>query len=228
MINEITERFNQKNECRLRNPTWPLFWNFPTRNSQGTYRTGLISLRKATRSGSTIRKTRISISAINLLPCSKEATKSAKAVSNLPTMPHYAAVALNAQNVPPRVSSAFSRLFRDGVRPNFGEMKPRCSPCGRCWNPCNRSSLRSSKESTNQIRVTQEQYEQHLAYIRHLDGKKVDTLDLQLIGRALIVMAMLTAATFTYASKIELLESNGRLGLLALVVVCNLALVRLC
>ena len=28
-------------------------------------------------------------------------------------------VALNAQNVPPRVSSAFSRLFRDGVRPNF-------------------------------------------------------------------------------------------------------------
>ena len=28
-------------------------------------------------------------------------------------------VALNAENVPPRVSSAFSRLFRDGVRPNF-------------------------------------------------------------------------------------------------------------
>ena len=78
-------------------------------------------------------------------------------------------------------------------------------------------------------RVTHEQYEQHLAYIRHLDGKKVDTLDLQLVGRALMVMAMLTAATFYIRLEDRAtLESNGRLGLLALVVVCNLALVRLC
>ncbi len=142
-------------------------------------------------------------------------------------------VALNAENVPPLVSSAFSRFFRDGVRPNFERDESEIQALRRKMLESLQPVIVRVMEGDSIIepdrRVTPEQYEQHLAYVRHLDGQSTDAIDSQLLGRGLMVMAMLIAASFYIRLEDRpTLQSNSRLGLLALVVVCNLLIVRLC
>jgi len=79
------------------------------------------------------------------------------------------------------------------------------------------------------IRVTPEQYEMLTAHRQFLMEHGDIALDegLQLFGRVLLVLAMLIASVlYIRIEDKETLLSNGRLGLLALVVIFNLALVR--
>jgi len=235
MIKEITEGFNQKNEYRLSESDLATILEFSDPETRRELiETGLISLRESYKIGIYDKEDKnfdFGEQSIALFKTGDEVKQQRiESTDDALTMLR---VALNAQSVPPRVSSAFSRLFRDGVRPNFKrdetEMRALRQKMLESLQPVIVKVKQGESIIEPNTRVTQEQYEQHLAYIRHLDGKKVDTLDLQLIGRALMVMAMLTAATFYIRLEDRAtLESNGRLGLLALVVVCNLALVRLC
>ncbi|AHF91585.1 phosphohydrolase [Opitutaceae bacterium TAV5] len=78
-------------------------------------------------------------------------------------------------------------------------------------------------------RVTPEQYEMLVAWRHHLveTGTLARDEGLQLAGRLLLVFAMVIASIlYIRLEDAETLRSNGRLALLALVVVINLALVR--
>lgn len=78
-------------------------------------------------------------------------------------------------------------------------------------------------------RVSPEQYEMLLAYRQHLSrtGSALTESGLQLIGSILLVLGMVIASIlYIRIEDRETLLSNARLGLLALVVVCNIALVR--
>jgi cyclic-di-AMP phosphodiesterase PgpH len=79
------------------------------------------------------------------------------------------------------------------------------------------------------LRVTAEQFEMLIAHRKFLLDHGDIALEegLQLFGRVLLVLAMLIASVlYIRIEDPETLLSNGRLGLLALVVVINLALVR--
>lgn len=79
------------------------------------------------------------------------------------------------------------------------------------------------------IRVTPEQFEMLTAHRKYLLEHSDIALEegLQLFGRVLLVLAMLIASVlYIRIEDRETLLSNGRLGLLALVVIINLALVR--
>ncbi len=79
------------------------------------------------------------------------------------------------------------------------------------------------------IRVTPEQYEMLSAHRQHLltHGDIASEENMQLFSRVLLVLAMLAASIlYIRIEDPETLRSNGRLALLALVVIFNLALVR--
>ncbi|MCS6242547.1 MAG: HDIG domain-containing protein [Opitutus sp.] len=79
------------------------------------------------------------------------------------------------------------------------------------------------------VRVTAEQYEMLTAHRQYLLAHGDISLEenMQLFGRVLLVLAMLVASIFYIRIEDpETLRSNGRLALLALVVIFNLALVR--
>ena len=79
------------------------------------------------------------------------------------------------------------------------------------------------------IRVTPEQYEMLSAHRQHLltHGDIASEENMQLFSRVLLVLAMLAAnILYIRIEDPETLRSNGRLALLALVVIFNLALVR--
>lgn len=79
------------------------------------------------------------------------------------------------------------------------------------------------------MRVTSEQHEMLVAHRKFLLEHRDVALEegLQLFGRVLLVLAMLLASVlYIRIEDRETLLSNGRLGLLALVVILNLALVR--
>ncbi len=140
---------------------------------------------------------------------------------------------LGAANISPDVAEAVSRLFRDALKPNLRksvrEMERLREEMKASFEPV----IVTVREGASIIElgqpVTPEQHEQLLAYQRHLADKDVGAIDNQLIGRILLVLAMVIAATFYIRLEHKVtLQSNGRLALLALVVVINLLLIRTC
>ncbi|MBS0662082.1 MAG: HDIG domain-containing protein [Verrucomicrobia bacterium] len=142
-------------------------------------------------------------------------------------------VNLAADGVPRPASLALFRLFRLGLTPNLVFDRE--------------ASQRKEAEAVDQVRpvvvnvargqtilepgqrVTAEQYEMlaaHRRYLReHTDTEVAEQLTL--LGRILLVLAMVIASVlYIRLEDPETLRSNGRLGLLALVVIVNLALVR--
>lgn len=125
------------------------------------------------------------------------------------------------------------RLFRNGVTPNLifdlaatrllqekalSDLKPVIVEVAR-----GQSLIEPG------IRVTPEQYEMLSAHRQYLlaHGDIALEENTQLFGRVLLVLAMLAASIFYIRIEDpETLRSNGRLALLALVVIFNLALVR--
>ena len=143
-------------------------------------------------------------------------------------------VSLAADGVPRQAAQALFRLFRDGVTPNlvFDEAATRARVA---------EAVRGMRQSTVNMergqviieageRVTPEQYEAFRALQEYLrvHGNAEHNEGLMLFGHVLLVLAMVLASLlYIRLEDPETLRSNLRLGLLALVVIGNLALVRM-
>ncbi|MDF3058369.1 MAG: phosphohydrolase [Rariglobus sp.] len=125
------------------------------------------------------------------------------------------------------------RIFRNGVSPNLTfdieatrHLKDRAI---RELKPVMVDVARGQTIIEPGLRVTPEQYEMLTAHRKFLLEHSDIAFDenLQLFGRVLLVLAMLLASVlYIRIEDRETLLSNGRLALLALVVILNLALVR--
>lgn len=145
----------------------------------------------------------------------------------------YLRVNIVAEGASRDISRALFRLLHQGLAPNLvfdaaGSDRLRAAAL---------SNLRPAMvtvESGQTIiepgtRVTPAQYEMLQAYRQHLDRSGGIAMDdgLQLFGRVLLVLAMVLASIlYLRLEDRETLLSNSRLGLLALVVIFNLAVVR--
>ncbi|HMD61126.1 MAG TPA: HDIG domain-containing protein [Opitutaceae bacterium] len=143
-------------------------------------------------------------------------------------------VSLAADGVPKPAAQALFRLFRGGVQANLvfdreaaavreaavlSKLKP-----VKVRVPLGKTIVEAGD------RVSGEQYEMATAYrMAAIEGGTSELDDgLELFGRVLLVMAMVLASIlYVRLEDPETLASNVRLGLLALVVILNLALVRI-
>ncbi|MFH1497445.1 MAG: HDIG domain-containing metalloprotein [Verrucomicrobiota bacterium] len=128
---------------------------------------------------------------------------------------------------------ALFRFFRNGLSPNLAydrtATKARQAEASRQLQPVVVRVERNQTIIEPDTRVTPEQYEMLAAHRRALveEGGALLEEGLQLFGRTLLVLAMVLASLlYIRLEDPETLQSNGRLGLLALIVIINLALVR--
>ena len=157
MINEITERFNQKNEYRLSESDLATILEFSDPETRRELiETGLISLRESYKIGIYDKEDKnfdFGDQSIALFKRGDEVSQSRiESTDDALTMLR---VALNAQNVPPRVSSA-SRHFAMAFAPP-GEMKPMSPLAAKDAGILQPPSLKSSKGKYHEpnTRVTQ-------------------------------------------------------------------------
>ncbi|MDB6170388.1 MAG: phosphohydrolase [Verrucomicrobia bacterium] len=143
-------------------------------------------------------------------------------------------VNLAVEGLPRPSSLALFRLFRLGLAPNVvfdpEATRRREAETVRQMKPVIVNVARGQTIVEPGERVTPEQHEMlmaHRRYVReHTDSDFAENLTL--FGRILLVFAMVIASVlYIRLEDRETLQSNGRLGLLALVVIANLALVRL-
>jgi hypothetical protein len=128
---------------------------------------------------------------------------------------------------------ALFRIFRNGVTPNIvydrEASQRRETEAVKVLRPVTVSVARGQSIIEPGTRVTPEQYEMLMAHREFLRNSSTVALDegLQLFGRILLVLAMVVACiVYIRLEDRETLQNNGRLALLALVVIFNLALVR--
>ena len=141
---------------------------------------------------------------------------------------------LAAEGIGRETSIALFRIFRNGVKPNlsYDEIATRAaqSEAVKTFKSVTVSVEQGQTIIEPSTRVTKEQYEMLEAH-RHHVLESPDTAfneGLQLFNRILLVLAMVMASMlYIRLEDRETVQSNGRLGLLALVVIGNLALVRL-
>ncbi len=125
------------------------------------------------------------------------------------------------------------RIFRNGLTPNLifdiAATRRLQENADRDLKPVVVEVDRGQTIIEPGMRVTPEQHEMLIAHRKFLLENRDIALEegLQLFGRLLLVLAMLLASMlYIRIEDRETLLSNGRLGLLALVVILNLALVR--
>jgi len=159
---------------------------------------------------------------------------SSRSVQSMEDSLTFLRVSLSAEGVSKDAASALFRLFRDGVQPNL--VFDRAAAAAREAEVVAKLKPVSVNVPPGKTivdagdRVTEDQYEMATAYRRAvLEGGATELGDgLELFGRVLLVLAMVLAALiYIRLEDPETLASNVRLGLLALVVICNLGLVRL-
>jgi putative nucleotidyltransferase with HDIG domain len=145
----------------------------------------------------------------------------------------YLRINLAAENVSREVSLAAFRLLRNGIKPNLvfdrEATRQRAAATMSSVAPVTVTVLRGQPIIERGTRVTPEQHEMLMAHRQFLLENADTQLDegLQLFGRILLVLAMVIASVFyVRLEDRETFQSNSRLGLLALVVILNLALVR--
>ncbi len=131
------------------------------------------------------------------------------------------------------ISTALFRLFRNGIIPNIvfdrDATQHRETEALKALKPVTVSVARGQTIVDPGTRVTPEQYEMLMAHRQFLvaSGDTPRDEGLRLFGRTLLVLAMVIASVFYIRLEDrETLQNNGRLALLALVVIINLALVR--
>ncbi|HZP60889.1 MAG TPA: HDIG domain-containing protein [Opitutaceae bacterium] len=141
---------------------------------------------------------------------------------------------LAAEGISREATLALFRIFENGVTPNLvfdrDATARRQEEALKSLKPVTVSVDRGQTIIEPGTRVTPEQYEMLVAQRRFLldSGDVQLDQDLQLFGRVLLVLAMVWAsALYIRIEDRETMQSNGRLALLALVVIINLALVRL-
>ena len=129
-------------------------------------------------------------------------------------------------------AAALYRIFRDGITPNLvfdrDASRAREAEAVRDLRPVVVNVERGQSIIEPDTRVTQEQFEMLEAHRRAL-AENTSPLEeaTRLSGRILLVLAMLAASLiYIRLEDPETLQSNSRLALLALVVLANLALVR--
>lgn len=130
-------------------------------------------------------------------------------------------------------NQALFRLFRKGLSPNLVYDRPatkaRQAEASEQLKPVVIQVERNQTIIEPDTRVTQEQYEMLAAHRHALVGQGGALINegLQLLGRTLLVLAMVLASLlYIRLEDPETLQSNGRLSLLSLVVIINLGLVR--
>lgn len=140
---------------------------------------------------------------------------------------------LSAEGTGRDLAAVLFRLFRNGVQPNiiFDQRATdlREAEAEKALKPVAVSVERGQTLIEPGKRVTAEQYEMLMAQRQALLDSNDTAIDegLQLFRRILLVLAMVMAsAIYISIEDRETLQSNGRLALLALVVIVNLALVR--
>ena len=157
----------------------------------------------------------------------------ARSVQSMEDALTFLRVSLASESVPKPAAHALFRLFRSGVHPNL--VFDTAAAATRETEVLKRLKPVTVRVPTGKTlvdagdRVTQDQYEMATAYRRAaLEGGTADLDDgLELFGRVLLVLAMVLASIlYVRLEDPETLASNVRLGLLALVVIFNLALVR--
>lgn len=143
-------------------------------------------------------------------------------------------VNLNAEGMPRELALALFRIFRNGLTPNlvfdYESTRRREQEAVKSLRPVILQVEKGQTIIEPGSRVTPEQFEMLAAHRQTIQERGDAALDegLQLFGRILLVLAMVAAcALYIRIEDPETLQSNGRLGLLALVVILNLALVRL-
>lgn len=141
---------------------------------------------------------------------------------------------LAAEGAGREISLALFRIFRNGLTPNLiydqEATGRRQAEALATLKPVVVSVERGQTILEPNTHVTTEQYEMLVAHRQFLmeSGDVAITEGLQLFGRILLVLAMLFACVFYIRLEDRAtLQSNSRLGLLALVAILNLAFVRL-
>jgi cyclic-di-AMP phosphodiesterase PgpH len=141
---------------------------------------------------------------------------------------------LNAEGMGRPTTLSLFRIFRNGVTPNLIFDQAATTALQESAIATLGSVMVQVERGETIIepgtRVTAEQFEMLVAHRQHVLQSGEARIDegLQLFGRVLLVLAMLFACTIYIRLKdTATLNSNSRLGLLALVVVTNLAAVRL-
>ncbi|MCF3651854.1 HD family phosphohydrolase [Synoicihabitans lomoniglobus] len=140
---------------------------------------------------------------------------------------------LAAEGVGRPTTLSLFRIFRNGVTPNLVYDQPATKTLQQLAI-ANLQAVTVEVQRGQTIiepgtRVTPEQYEMLVAHREHVLQSGDAQIDegLQLLGRVLLVLAMVLACTiYIRLEDIETLRSNSRLGLLALVVMLNLTAVR--
>jgi cyclic-di-AMP phosphodiesterase PgpH len=140
---------------------------------------------------------------------------------------------LAAEGVSREATLALFRLFRNGVTPNLifdqSATERLQQQAMADLQPQTVTVERGQTIIEPGTRVTPEQYEMlvaHRDFLLH-NGDVARNEGLQLFGRILLVLAMVMASVFYIRLEDpETMHNNGRLALLALVVILNLALVR--
>ncbi len=142
-------------------------------------------------------------------------------------------VGLATDGVSRSATQAVFRLFRFGLVPNVlydrAATQAALNLAKRAFKPVTISVTRGQSIIEPGDRVTPEQHEMFQAYRRYLldHGDTELNEGLTLFGRVLLVLAMVLASLiYIRIEDPETLRSNVRCGLLALVVIVNLALVR--
>jgi putative nucleotidyltransferase with HDIG domain len=142
-------------------------------------------------------------------------------------------VSLATEGVPRPATQALFRFFRNGVTANLvfdrAGTQQRVAEALRGLKPVTVNVARGQTIIEEGERVTDVQYEMLRSYQEYL--RSHDSVELgeglTLFGHVLLVLAMVLASlVYIRLEDPETLRSNGRLGLLALVVIINLALVR--
>ena len=140
---------------------------------------------------------------------------------------------LAAEGVSREATLALFRLFRNGVTPNLIFDQAATEQLQQQAMADLRPEMVTVERGQTIIepgtRVTPEQYEMLVAHREFLlhNGDVARNEGLQLFGRILLVLAMVMASVFYIRLEDpETMHNNGRLALLALVVILNLALVR--
>ena len=141
-------------------------------------------------------------------------------------------VSVGSGDVPQPVAQALFRFFRNGVTANLAfdraATDKRLTKARQAMKPVTVTVGAGQSIIDAGDRVTPEQYEMLIAY-EHLRAPGGDRMvdGLILFGHVQLVLAMVLASVlYIRLEDPETLRSNGRLGLLALVVIINLALVR--
>ncbi|BET69002.1 hypothetical protein ASA1KI_39200 [Opitutales bacterium ASA1] len=142
-------------------------------------------------------------------------------------------IGLAAENTPPSVVTALFRLLGPGIAENLVfDMEETEALRARMLETMPPAIVRV--EAGRSIiepgtRVSAEQHEMLLAYQQHLNtnGQLISGLDQQVVGRILLVLGVIIVAGFYLRLEDAMtLRSNGRLALLASVLVVSLLLIR--